>query len=120
VAVDWTKARSVLDGLEAGKSLRAAAKEAGTSAPSFIRWTGEDSDLAERYARAREIGYKLLADELVEISDEGSGDAQRDRLRVDTRKWMLAKMLPKIYGERIEHDHKGGVNVTLSRIDNEV
>ena len=71
-------------------------------------------------ASLAQVGYKLLADELVEISDEGSGDAQRDRLRVDTRKWMLAKMLPKVYGERIEHDVKCGVTVTLSRLDNEV
>ena len=26
----------------------------------------------------------------------------RNRLRVDTRKWMLAKMLPKVYGDKLE------------------
>jgi hypothetical protein len=31
----------------------------------------------------------------------------RNRLRVDTRKWMLAKMLPKVYGEKITQEVTG-------------
>jgi hypothetical protein len=33
---------------------------------------------------------------------------------VDTRKWMLSKVLPKIYGDRVEHEHKGGITVQLT------
>lgn len=65
-----------------------------------------------------------MADELVEIADDGTNDYverevdggvrvvfdgehfQRSRLRVDTRKWVLSKVLPKIYGDKI------GVEVT--------
>jgi hypothetical protein len=38
---------------------------------------------------------------------------QRSRLRVDARKWMLGKMNPKKYGERLELDNKlsGEVNI---------
>ena len=35
---------------------------------------------------------------------------QRSRLRVDARKWAAARLAPKKYGDRIEHDHKGGLN----------
>ena len=42
-----------------------------------------------------------MADELLEIADRGSEDWQRDRLRVDTRKWLLARALPKRYGDRV-------------------
>lgn len=130
MAVDWTKAKAVLDGLEAGESLRAAAKKAGTTHSTILRWVGEDTELANQYARAREIGYALLADEILEIADDSSGDAVEDddgnvrvnaefvnraRLRVDTRKWMLSKVLPKLYGDRLEHDVKGGVTVTLTK-----
>ena len=39
-----------------------------------------------------------------------NGEAiQRSRLRVDTRKWLLAKLQPKKYGERITF-WGGGVN----------
>lgn len=50
----------------------------------------------------------------------------RSRLRVDTRKWLLSKMLPKVYGDRaalelsgpdgkaIQHEVKGLVGVVQS------
>jgi hypothetical protein len=45
-----------------------------------------------------------MADELIEIAD-GGDDPARDRLRVDARKWLLSKALPKVYGDKIDHQH---------------
>ncbi|MEU6504669.1 hypothetical protein ABZ895_34575, partial [Streptomyces californicus] len=39
------------------------------------------------------IGYQLNGEHV-----------QRSRLRIDTRKWYLSKIMPKKYGERIQHD----------------
>jgi len=33
---------------------------------------------------------------------------QPSRLRVDARKWAAARLAPRKYGERVEHDVKGG------------
>ena len=112
--MDTDKARIVLESLEEGSSLRAAAKKAGTTHSTVLRWVREDQELANQYTRAREIGYALLADELLEICDAVKNDPQRDRLRVDTRKWLLAKVMPKIYGDRIEHQHKGDFTVNIT------
>jgi hypothetical protein len=63
-----------------------------------------------RCTRARLIGYRTMADELVEISDRKAADAaavNRDRLRVDTRKWLLSKALPKIYGDKLTAELTG-------------
>jgi len=30
--------------------------------------------------------------------------------RVDARKWAAARLAPRKYGDRVEHDHKGGLN----------
>lgn len=75
-----------------------------------------------QYARARQIGYEGLADDLLEIADDSGADVtvddkgnarvdgevvQRARLRVDTRKWLLSKALPKIYGEKLAHEVTG-------------
>jgi hypothetical protein len=76
---------------------------------------------SERYARAREIQALTIADELLDIADDGRNDwmqrggdderggwelngehIQRSRVRIDTRKWMLSKMLPKSYGDKAE------------------
>lgn len=42
---------------------------------------------------------------------------QRDRLRVDTLKWYVSKIAPKLYGERaaLEVEHSGGLTVTIRR-----
>lgn len=74
-----------------------------------------------QYARAREFAYHAMADDLLEIADDGRNDwmekqgeddagwlangehLQRSRLRVDTRKWMLSKVLPKVYGDKMMH-----------------
>lgn len=65
------------------------------------------------YVRAREDQADTLADQIVAIADEqaevikedGSAfdpDVQRDRLRVEARKWVAAKLKPKKYGEKLE------------------
>ena len=65
------------------------------------------------------------ADEIVEISDESNRDTvltesgehpdnewiSRSKLRVDTRKWLLSKLMPKKYGDKIETQHSGGITV---------
>ena len=108
---------AVCDLLAEGKSLRAACVDSGTSPVTILRWSKENTAFLEQYTRAREIGYKLLADEILEISDDSTGDTftdadgnirtdaervARSKLRVDSRKWMLSKMLPKIYGDKLE------------------
>jgi len=140
---DPLAAAVILAELEDGKSLRAAAKEAGVAPSSVMHWLDRDDYLmdgktfAEQYAQARAKGYAILGDELVEISDEqvttvrrgkhepnaDDPDAPvevvydatavaRNRLRVDTRKWLLAKMLPKLYGEKVDHNVSGELNFT--------
>jgi hypothetical protein len=80
-------------------------------------WALDDRDgFFSQYARARELGYLSMADELTEISDDDSGDVKidgegnermdtefvgRSRLKLDTRKWLLSKALPKIYGDKL-------------------
>lgn len=74
-------------------------------------WVSQDEELAERYARAKRLQAELLAAELIEIADEepgttdnggtDSGRVADKRLRVDTRKWILAKLLPKVYGDKL-------------------
>lgn len=111
--------------------MRKAAKQCGVGVQTVLDWTEANAEFAGQYARARARGYQHLADEIIEISDDSSGDVietengprldaefvARSRLRVDSRKWMLAKMLPKVYGDKIEHEHKGGLTVTLQSGD---
>lgn len=117
--------------LSDGTSLRELCRDEGMPNESTVRdWATTDVDgFGARYVRAREVGYLAMADELLEIADDSSGDmtvdengkermdsefAARSRLRVDTRKWFLAKMLPKVFGDRIDMNHSGTVNVEMA------
>ena len=80
-----------------------------------------------QYARARELQMEAWADEIVEISDDGTNDwmerqlrdgkteevldhehITRSRLRVDTRKWIMSKLKPGTYGDKLQHANAAG------------
>lgn len=90
-----------------GRSLRGiCAGEDFPSVGTVLRWVGENKSFQEQYARAREIQAETHADAIVSISDgPESGDdsikTARDRLRVDSRKWVASKLLPKKYGDKV-------------------
>jgi hypothetical protein len=118
MAFNQAIADAVCDFLQDGQSLRAACDAVGTTHSTIIHWTKENPAFLNQYTRAREVGYRLLADEIIDIADEKEVQVRydgedttldlsatavaRNRLRVDTRKWMLSKMLPKIYGDKLE------------------
>lgn len=109
--------------LAAGKSLRTVCKAEGMpSAATVFRWLGEHKEFREQYARAKEESADALVEEMNDIADDGTNDwmeahdkdgacigwklngehVQRSRLRIDTRKWIAAKLKPKKYGDRLE------------------
>lgn len=105
--------------LAEGESLNSICKDEAFPPESTVRrWALDDEQgFSANYARAREVGYLRMADEITQIADNGSNDTYTDdegnertnqdviarsRLRVDTRKWLLSKMLPKVYGDKLE------------------
>ena len=55
-------------------------------------------EFLEQYARARELQTDIFIDEIIDIADGTENDVQRDRLRIDSRKWIASKLKPKKYG----------------------
>jgi hypothetical protein len=98
----------VLEALSESGNLTKACKEHGVSKTSFLRWCDQSPDNADRYARAREAGLDAEADRAIDEALTAS-DAGLGRLALDARKWYLSKLMPKKYGDKIEHEHKGGV-----------
>lgn len=102
----------ILKGMRNGLSCYKACHAAGIPHSTFLAWVNDDSDLADKYARAREDLIERMANELLELSDmdveinrDGRKDwaaIQKHRLQVDTRKWLLSKLAPRKYGDKIE------------------
>ena len=81
-------------------------------------WLNESDEMIRRYRSAREVGFEIWADEIRDIPDEPLdydmiealtpvGYMKRQLLRTEARKWTLAKMLPKKYGDKIDLNHGG-------------
>lgn len=78
------------------------------SARTIYKALANDTVFAQQYARAREAQLSRWEDDILEIADEGSlEDTQRAKLRVDARKWLMAKRLPKKYGDKITNEMTG-------------
>lgn len=106
-------AEAVLKGMaEKNLSCFKACVQAGVPIGSFLRWVEQDAQLAERYTRARETLIERIAEETMEIADqeaETAVEVNKQRLQVDTRKWLLAKLAPQRYGDKLHlAGHDGG------------
>jgi hypothetical protein len=70
---------------------------------TVVRWLEANEDFRFNYAKAREIGYDVRAEQvLAKATDADPARVQSVRLEVDTVKWILAKMFPKKYADRID------------------
>lgn len=105
-------AKKVLEGMHGGLSCFKACQAAGVPHSTFISWVNVDQELANRYTRAREDLIERMAQEVLELSDvdvglqpDGKKDwaaVQKHKLQVDTRKWLLSKLAPKKFGDKLE------------------
>ncbi len=75
---------------------------------TIFRWLRTNEEFCHQYEKAKEESADSMTDEMLDIVD-GSGDTQRDRLRVDTRKWVASKLKPKKYGDYQKHEHTGSL-----------
>jgi hypothetical protein len=117
-----------------GRSLRSICKDEGMpSTATVFRWLREHPEFQEQYARAKREGVEALVDEIPDIADDGSNDwmeklnadgeqigwtlngehVQRSKLRIDARKWIAAKLAPKLYGEKVDLNHGGSVTYVI-------
>ena len=120
-------AAAICERLAAGESLLSICGEEGMpSRPTVHSWINENKDgFSAMYARAREVGLDVMADEILKISDDSTQDTMlteggekpdsewmaRSKLRVDSRKWLLAKLAPKKYGERTAVELSGSLAI---------
>jgi hypothetical protein len=116
---------SILEQLSDGKSLREICSAPGMPSESLVRkWATNEADFGAQYARAREAGMDAMADEILAIADDAAGDIKvtsdgkevvnqeainRSRLRVDARKWIMSKIAPKTYGDKLDLNHSGSI-----------
>jgi hypothetical protein len=99
-------------------------------------WRYRYSEFSTQYAQAKLKQADLLAEEMLDIADDGTNDwmesfgedgdvvyklngehVQRSRLRIDTRKFLASKLLPKQYGQHAEEEKGDNKSVIEMLID---
>lgn len=129
--------------LAEGETLRSICRLPGMPAHSTVcGWAigdGAPSGFADRYARARSVGLDVLADEILDIAnqpqtgeiitenDRGREIRKEDmlghrRLQIDARKWLLSKLRPDRYGDRmaVEGGPPGSAPIAVRLVINPV
>ncbi len=100
-----------------GQPMRQAAENAGVSRRAAWYAINSCDEWLHKYARAKDSMIEAMSDDMLAIADARETDVmvtedgqrvidneavQRARLRVDSRKWLLSKLAPKRYGDRLE------------------
>lgn len=95
-------------------TFRAITKDIGVGMGPFCGWLTKHT---EQYARAMVLRADKMADDILQIADDGLNDSYTDengvvrvnqdviarsKLRVDARKWLASKMAPKKYGDKLD------------------
>lgn len=108
-----------------GESLRSICRDKTTPAMSTVfLWVSKHKEFSEQYKLAMASRADAMFEEMFDIADDGQNDwmeildkdgdnigwrvngenIQRSRVRIDTRKWALSKMMPKKYSDKSPSD----------------
>ncbi len=126
--------KQITDSIAQGNSLAKTMRNiGGPDASTVTTWVMEGSrhdcvdmclkEFAQDFRRAREISFAGMADELLDIADKTDNDlingrpnnaaVQRDKLAVDTRKYILSRMLPRVWGDQKTLVHEGNPDAPI-------
>lgn|SRR3990167_1750905 len=124
-------ADAICERLGQGESMRSVSRDdAMPSMATLFKWLRVHPQFLEQYTRAKEESADAMAEDILEIADneveqplivdglpmqvdgqlvmvKDNVSVQHAKLRVDTRKWLMAKMKPKRYGEKVTNEHTG-------------
>lgn len=111
-------AEALCERIANGQSLRSIEKdETMPTMTTVMRWMRDNGAFRQQYADARTRAMEIMAEEILEIADDGANDTYKDeegntftdhdvitrsKLRVEARKWLMSKLAPKKYGDKLD------------------
>ena len=100
---------------------------------TFHEYVAKTEGAADKYARACEERETRMFEQIEQIADDARNDfmeakrkdgstdivfdrehVERSKLRIEARKWMLGKMRPKKYGDKLDVEHGGNLVVNIA------
>lgn len=111
----------VIEDVYRGRSLQSLIEDDHrlVSYEDFLRWIKRDPTRNERFKEAQEMRTEFLAGEILEIADgveavdpSSNDTVNRDKLRIETRKWLMSAHNKKRYGEVKQVELGGTISIT--------
>lgn len=110
------------------------------SALTIYRWLANNPEFNSQYARAKEQQTAVMAEEILELADTprigqkvkseaGPVDSEGNpgeirvteimtadmidhrKLQIESRKWLMGKLRPKVYGDKLQTEHSGSITM---------
>jgi hypothetical protein len=120
---------AICEQIASGMSLgKICAQEGYPNRATVIQWVLKYEDFRDMYRTARKVQVEGYADEIVGIADDTTNDYRtvekrngqkvqavdhehisRSKVRIDTRWRLMAAMMPHVYGDHVEVEHRGAV-----------
>ncbi len=132
IPYDADVASEICDRIAQGQGMREICQDASIPSRFVVyNWMAAEPTFYAAYARAREHQCDAWADDMREIADNASNDymeriakngeiehvpnpetVQRSKLRIDTLKWLMSKYSPRRFGDKIDVNVSGSVEVS--------
>jgi hypothetical protein len=117
-------ADEICERLAEGESLNAICRDDHMPTRQAVHeWIADNrAGFGDKYARAKEVQLERFAEEIIDIADAVAGETesaavQAAKLRVDSRKWVAARLMPKKYGDTVRHAHGGDDTAPPIQVD---
>ena len=116
-----TLADDICERIANGESLRNICRDKSMpDKTTVLRWVDDNNDFCDQYARACARREDSFFDDLIEIADSVTADAAevaKARVQIDARKWVLSRMNPKKYGDRVQQEVSGSIGAEVTLIE---
>jgi hypothetical protein len=104
---------AICEALAEGEGLHSICKRLNVARRTVRSWVERDAGFATRMQLARRYGHDCWAEEIIELADAvrssaSNAEVNAARLAVDARKWLLSKLRPELFGDRVELTGKDG------------
>ena len=107
------------------RGLVSICKDKGLNTNTFYSWLEKEVELVNKYARAKNLQAEFMAEQILAIADDKTGDVlagefgevgnsanvSRSKLQVDSRKWLASKLYPKKFGDKVQTELSGSLEV---------
>lgn len=131
VPYDQGRAEEICNRLSSGEALSEICDSPGMPASKTVfRWMAGNDAFRQGFSRARADQMSAWAEEIILISDDSRNDymereshkgnlfkgldpehMQRTKLRIETRKWVMSKLAPGLFGDKVQVDVNASVEV---------